>query len=79
MSAHQQRHDVHSLYRFADSMCLPRTLCGEEARPGTCADPLGIRIGDEIFFSSGYVNPDGVTGCKFSPAVPVGTFAKAAE
>jgi hypothetical protein len=46
-----------------------------EGRP----DIMGVRIGDGIFFSESYVNPDGVTGYKFKPAVPIATFARAAE
>ena len=37
-----------------------------EGRPGI----MGVRIGDGIFFSESYVNPVGVTGYKFMPAVP---------
>jgi hypothetical protein len=44
-----------------------------EGRP----DIMGVRIGDGIFFGESYVNPDGVTGYKFKPAVPVASFAQA--
>lgn len=46
-----------------------------EGRP----DIMGVRIGDGIFFSESYLNPDGVTGYRFMPAVPIATFAQAAE
>jgi hypothetical protein len=42
-------------------------------------DIMGVRIGDRIFFSERYVDPDGITAYRFKPAVPVATFAQAAE
>jgi hypothetical protein len=70
---------VRSLYHLTDNMCLPRILCSEELRSGTCADTMGVRIGDEIFFSERYVDLDGITAYRFKPAVSVATFAQAAE
>lgn len=46
-----------------------------EGRP----DIMCVRIGDEIFFSERFVDLDGITGYKFKPAVPLSTFAQAAE
>jgi hypothetical protein len=42
-------------------------------------DIMGVQIGDGIFFSQSYVEPDGRSGYKFMPAVPVARFAQAAE
>jgi hypothetical protein len=42
-------------------------------------DIMGVRIGDRILFSERYVDLDGITANRFKPAVPVATFAQAAE
>jgi len=46
--------------------------------PGT-GDVMSICIGNRIFFSEKYVEPDEVTAYRFKPSVAVTTFAQAAE
>jgi hypothetical protein len=42
-------------------------------------DIMGVRIGDRIFFSDQYVDPEGITWYRLKPSVPVATVALAAE
>jgi hypothetical protein len=42
-------------------------------------DIMGVRIGDRIFFSDQYVDPEGITWYRLKPSVPVAAFTQAAE